>query len=139
VYNKSSTRQDRLFDYRIPLHLVRILPAFHWMTIDQTVDSGRSDFRPIRPATSFASEAHRRCCWRATDAMALRVTADGQVSTLPQLANAWAPTGIALFRGDVSDLEFQHPETDDRNEMVPSVRKIMAEGRSVIIATVRRS
>jgi streptogramin lyase len=68
----------------------------------------------------------------------LKLTPDGKVSTLPQVPNPWAPTGVALFGKDLYVLEFQHPDSDDRSGMVPRVRKIAADGKTVVLATVTR-
>jgi hypothetical protein len=68
----------------------------------------------------------------------LRVSPAGRVTTLPQVPNPWAATGVALFGGDVYVLEFQNAESDDRREMLPRVRKIAADGRTAVIATVTR-
>jgi hypothetical protein len=66
----------------------------------------------------------------------LKVTPAGQVSVLPQIQNPWSPTGVALFGNNVYVLEFQNAESDDRREMLPRVRKITADGKTVIVATV---
>jgi sugar lactone lactonase YvrE len=68
----------------------------------------------------------------------LKVTPGGTVRVLYQGEGPWAPTGVALFGNDVYVLEFLHAESDDRRAMLPRVRKIMADGRSSIIATVTR-
>jgi len=68
----------------------------------------------------------------------LRVSPAGRVTILPQVPNPWAATGVALFGGDVYVLEFQNAESDDRREMLPRVRKISADGRTTVIATVTR-
>jgi len=66
----------------------------------------------------------------------LKVTSTGQVTVLPQLDRPWSPTGVALFGSDVYVLEFEHGDSDDRREMLPRVRKISADGKTVVIATV---
>ena len=68
----------------------------------------------------------------------LKVTPAGRVTTLPQLSDRWAPTGVVLFGNDLYVLEFQHPESDSRREMFPRVRKIAADGKTAIVATVTR-
>jgi DNA-binding beta-propeller fold protein YncE len=65
-----------------------------------------------------------------------KITPAGQVTLLFQLPSPWSPTGIALFGKDVYVLEFLHPESDDRSEMLPRVRKITPDGRTTIVATV---
>ena len=68
----------------------------------------------------------------------LRVSATGGVSLMPQVAQPWQATGIALLGNDLYVLEFQNAATDDRREMVPRIRKIASDGRTSVIATVVR-
>ena len=68
----------------------------------------------------------------------LSISPSGKLTVLPQVANPWAPTGVALFGKDLYVLEFQDPDSDNRREMLPRVRKIGADGRTVVLATVTR-
>ncbi len=68
----------------------------------------------------------------------LKVTPDGQVSTVLQLEGPWSPTAIALFHGDLYVLEYLHTDVEDRLQWLPRVRKISANGKSTIIASVTR-
>ncbi len=68
----------------------------------------------------------------------LKVTPAGQVTILPQVHSPWSPTGIALFGSDLYVLEFQNAESEDRREMLPRVRKIAADGKTAVLATVTR-
>ena len=68
----------------------------------------------------------------------LRVTPAGRVTILPQVPNPWPATGVALSGHDLYVLEFQNAESDDRREMLPRVRKIAADGRTIVVATVTR-
>jgi hypothetical protein len=70
----------------------------------------------------------------------LKITPDRQVSTVIQLQSPWSPTGIALFGSDLYVLEFLHTasKVEDRREWLPRVRKIAAEGKSAIIASIDR-
>jgi hypothetical protein len=68
----------------------------------------------------------------------LKVTPSGQVSTLLQLEAPWSPTAVALFRGDIYVLEYLHTAVEDRLQWLPRVRKISADGKNAVIATVRR-
>lgn len=68
----------------------------------------------------------------------LKVTPDGQVSTVLQLGGPWSPTAVALFHGDIYVLEYLHTAAEDRLAWVPRVRKISRDGKSVIIASVTR-
>jgi hypothetical protein len=68
----------------------------------------------------------------------LKITRDGRVTKLVQLEAPWSPTAVALFGSDVYVLEYLHTEVEDRRAWVPRVRKISADGKSVIIARVTR-
>jgi len=68
----------------------------------------------------------------------LRVTPQGQVTKLVQLDAPWSPTAVALFGSDVYVLEYLHTEVEDRRAWVPRVRKVSADGASVVIAKVER-
>ena len=66
----------------------------------------------------------------------LKVSPAGDITVVSQSPGTWAPTGVALSGRTLYVLEFEHAQTDDRREMLPRIRKITADGRSVIIATV---
>ena len=68
----------------------------------------------------------------------LRVSPDGRVTKLVQLESPWSPTAVALFGTDVYVLEYLHTEVEDRRAWVPRVRRISANGNSVVIAKVER-
>ena len=70
------------------------------------------------------------------DARVLKITPDGKVTTLLQLQSPWSPTGVALFGSDVYVLEFLHTAEDDRRAWLPRVRRLAADGKSTILATV---
>jgi hypothetical protein len=57
---------------------------------------------------------------------------------MPQVANPWPATGVALSGNDLYVLEFQNAESDDRRAMLPRVRKIAADGSTTVVATVTR-
>ena len=69
----------------------------------------------------------------------LKVSSDGKVSTLLQLQAPWSPTAIVEVGGDLYVLEYLHTATDNRREWVPRIRKISADGKGAIVATVSRS
>lgn len=71
-------------------------------------------------------------------ATVLKVSPAGAVTVLPQVSNQWAPTGIALSGNDLYILEFRNPQSDDRREMVPRVRRIAHDGTTSVLATVTR-
>jgi hypothetical protein len=67
----------------------------------------------------------------------LKVTPAGDMTVLPQVSNAWSPTGVAVFGADLYVLEFEQGDSDDRRQMLPRIRKISADGTAVV-ATVAR-
>ena len=70
------------------------------------------------------------------DARLLKITSAGNVSTLLQTKSPWSPTAVALFGSDVYVLEFLHTVRDVRRDWLPRVRKIGANGRSTMVATL---
>jgi hypothetical protein len=72
----------------------------------------------------------------------LKVSARGQVTTVHQLQSPWTPTAVALFKDNVYVLEYLQTaaamEPEDRSAWLPRVRKITANGRSTIIASIDR-
>lgn len=68
----------------------------------------------------------------------LKVMPNGQVSTVLQLESPWSPTAVALFHGEIYILEYLHTAVEDRLQWLPRVRRISANGKSVIIASVTR-
>ena len=69
----------------------------------------------------------------------LKITADGKVATVLQLEAPWSPTAVVEVGGDLYVLEYLHTTTEDRRACLPRVRKISADGKSAIVATVSRS
>ena len=70
------------------------------------------------------------------DARLLKITSAGNVNTLLQTTSPWSPTAVALFGSDVYVLEFLHTVRDVRRDWSPRVRKIAANGRSTLVATL---
>lgn len=68
----------------------------------------------------------------------LKVTPDGNVTTVVQLEGPWSPTAVALFGRDLYVLEYLHTAIEDRLQWVPRVRKVSPDGKSTVIATVAR-
>jgi hypothetical protein len=60
------------------------------------------------------------------------------VSTVLQLESPWSPTAVALFHGDIYVLEYLHTAVEDRLQWLPRVRKISADGKHVVIASIHR-
>ena len=71
----------------------------------------------------------------------LRITPQGQVSTILESESPWQPTGVALHEGDAYVLEWREPEAsrlEDRPAWLPRVRKIAQDGAVSTVATVER-
>jgi streptogramin lyase len=68
----------------------------------------------------------------------LKITPEGEATTLLHVESPWSPTAVALSGSDVIVLEFLHTADDDRLAWLPRVRKIDADGKATILATVDR-
>lgn len=68
----------------------------------------------------------------------LKVAPNGRVSTVLQLKGPWSPTAVALFHGEIYVLEYLHTAVEDRLQWLPRVRRISADGKNVVIASVTR-
>ena len=72
----------------------------------------------------------------------LKVSAGGQVTTVHQLQSPWTPTAVALSKDNIYVLEYLQTaasmQPEDRSAWLPRVRKITANGRSTIIASIDR-
>lgn len=71
----------------------------------------------------------------------LKITPQGKVTTLIRTAKPWAPTGVAMFRGEVYVLEWHDvaPENREvRKAWIPRVRKIAKNGEVATLATISR-
>ncbi len=70
----------------------------------------------------------------------LKVSARGEVTTVHQLQSPWTPTAVALFGSNIYVLEYLQTaasmEPEDRSAWLPRVRKITADGRTKIIASI---
>jgi DNA-binding beta-propeller fold protein YncE len=70
------------------------------------------------------------------DARVLKITPAGKITTLLETQSPWSPTAVAVFGNEVYVLEFLHTTRDVRRDWLPRVRKIAANGKATIIATV---
>ena len=71
----------------------------------------------------------------------LAIGRDRAVTSRLQVEGPWSPTAVALFDRDVYVLEYLHTEVEtssSRQEWLPRVRKVSANGGSTVVATVRR-
>jgi sugar lactone lactonase YvrE len=68
----------------------------------------------------------------------LKVTPQGQVSTVTQLESPWSPTGVAVSGSDLYVLEYLHTASDNRREWLPRIRKILPDGKVSIVGSILR-
>jgi hypothetical protein len=67
-----------------------------------------------------------------------KITPDGQVSTVLKTERPWSPTGVAVRGEDVYVLEYTNPNSVERRDWQPRVRKLGHDGRVTTLATVPR-
>jgi len=68
----------------------------------------------------------------------LKVTPQGQVTTVTQLQSPWSPTGVAVSGSDLYVLEYLHTASDNRREWLPRIRKILPDGKISIVGSILR-
>lgn len=71
----------------------------------------------------------------------LKITPQGNVSTILQTTNPWTPTGVAIFHGEVYVLEWHdvtHENLEVRSAWIPRVRKIDRNGKVTTLVTISR-
>jgi len=71
----------------------------------------------------------------------LKITPQGEVSSILRASSPWSPTGVALFRGEVYVLEWSEPAPSNaevRRDWIPRVRKVSRDGKVTTLATVSR-
>ena len=71
----------------------------------------------------------------------IKITPQGNVSTILRASSPWSPTGVALFRGEVYVLEWREPapsQAEVRRDWIPRIRKIGRDGKITTLATVSR-
>jgi len=72
----------------------------------------------------------------------VRITPRGEVTTILKTTGAWAPTGVAVFHGEVFVLEWHDAPAEKlevRSAWIPRVRKIGRDGKVSTVASVSRS
>ena len=62
-------------------------------------------------------------------AAVLMVSPKGDVTPVLRTTSPYAPTAVAVAKGEVYVLEYLHTASDDRSEWLPRVRKITAKGK----------
>jgi hypothetical protein len=68
----------------------------------------------------------------------VKITPEGQVSTVLKAERPWSPTGVAARGEDVYVLEYTDPNSAERRDWLPRIRKLGGDGRVTILATVSR-
>lgn len=71
----------------------------------------------------------------------LKITPQGEVSTILRAPSPWSPTGVVVFRGEVYVLEWRDAapsRTEVRRDWIPRVRKVGRDGKITTLATVSR-
>jgi hypothetical protein len=66
----------------------------------------------------------------------LRITAEGEATVVLRSDDSWSPTGVAIHGDDVYVLEYLHTDTNRREDWLPRLRKISADGEVTLIAEV---
>ena len=128
--------------------------AIRKITMDgaiSTIASGFAGKEPVKDPPAETPAAY--CRGLAVDAAGnvyvaatgnrrvLKITPQGQVSTILESASPWQPTGVALMNGDVYVLEWREPAAsrlEEREAWIPRVRKIARDGTVSIMASVSR-
>jgi len=68
----------------------------------------------------------------------LEIAPDGKVTTRLQVEPPWSPTAVVRVGSDLYVLEYLHTANEDRRAWRPRVRKLTADGKNAVIATVER-
>lgn len=69
----------------------------------------------------------------------LRITPQGQVTTVLHTDSPWSPTGVAVSGDAIYVLEYLHTDSGDRREWTPRVRKISPDGSVALVAKIERT
>lgn len=72
----------------------------------------------------------------------IKITAQGNITTLLNTANPWTPTGVTIHNNDVYVLEWHdvsYENLEVRTAWIPRVRKIGKDGITTTIATITRN
>jgi len=71
----------------------------------------------------------------------IKISPQGEISTILQEQKPWTPTGVAVFNGEVYVLEWHDVAaslSEVRTAYIPRVRKIGVDGKITTLATVSR-
>ncbi|MEX2112982.1 MAG: hypothetical protein WD845_07335 [Pirellulales bacterium] len=67
----------------------------------------------------------------------LKITPDGDVSVVLRATDGWSPQGVAIAGDDLYVLEYDYIETERREEWLPRIRKLAADGTVSVIAQIK--
>jgi hypothetical protein len=67
----------------------------------------------------------------------LKITPDGQVSVALRATDGWSPQGVAVHGDDVYVLEYDYIEAERREDWLPRVRKLAADGTVTVLAQIK--
>jgi len=68
----------------------------------------------------------------------LKITPQGKVSVVLRATDAWSPTGVAVSGDDLYVLEYLHINAQRRQEWLPRVRMLAANGTATILCNIER-
>ena len=72
----------------------------------------------------------------SADSSLLGITKDAEASIVMHGSDAWSPTGVAIFDGDILVPEHRYVETTRREDWLSRVRKISRHGTVTVLATI---
>ncbi|MGD9724462.1 MAG: DUF2231 domain-containing protein [Pirellulales bacterium] len=67
----------------------------------------------------------------------LKITPDGDVSVVLRATDRWSPQGVAIAGHDLYVLEYDYVEAQRREDWLPRVRKLAADGTVTVIGQVK--
>jgi hypothetical protein len=66
----------------------------------------------------------------------VKVTPDGQVSSVLKAERPWSPTGVAVHGEDVYVLEYTNPNSPNHADWRPRVRRLDRNGHVTTLVTI---
>jgi hypothetical protein len=66
----------------------------------------------------------------------VKISPDGKVSIVMRAEAPWSPTGLAVHDNDVYVLEYEHPNSPQKADWVPRVRKLAGDGQVTTLVTL---
>ncbi len=68
----------------------------------------------------------------------LKISPAGDISVVLRATDAWSPTGVVLSGHDLYVLEYLHIAATRREEWLPRVRKLSADGKVSLVCSIER-